>query len=371
MTVEPPRAVSRPPGREPIRFFLPGPCYVLAEVRAQLTAPVVGHRSAAFRQLYAEIAPHLPPLFGTAREVYIATGSSTLVMEAAVTSAVRSSVLNVTCGSFSERWHTISRSLGKEADRLAVPWGQALDPELLRRALARKRYEAVTLVHNETSTGVIQPIAELAAAVREASDALVLVDAVSSLGGVEFQADAWGVDIALAGVQKAIAAPPGLVLVTTSERAEARMAKVPHRGFYTDLLRYRDQHRTGGSTITTPAVPLFYALARQLEIVACEGLAARFARHLALRERTAVWAEERGLEFASAAAFRSPTVSCLLGASRGSAPKLVRSLSERGFTLGGGYGDWKETTFRIGHMGEVMMADLEDLLAELDRTLAN
>ena len=151
----------RPAGREPIRFFLPGPCYVLEEVRAELTAPVVGHRSATFRELYARIAPHLPPLFGTRREVYIATGSSTLVMEAAVASAVESSVLNVTCGSFSERWHAISNSLGKEADRLAVPWGQAVDPDLLRRALARKRYEAVTLVHNETSTGVINPIAEL------------------------------------------------------------------------------------------------------------------------------------------------------------------------------------------------------------------
>ncbi len=370
MTVE---ALEAPPAairREAIRFFLPGPSYVLEEVRAAMTAPVVGHRSPAFRALYARLAGQLPAVLETRDEVYLATGSSTLVMEAAVLSTVSGSVLNLTCGSFSERWHAISRAVGKQADRLSVPWGEAIDPDLLRQALRRKRYEAVTVVHNETSTGVLNPLAAIARTVREESDALLLVDTVSSLGGAAVETDAWGLDVVVAGVQKALAAPPGLVLLTLSERAAERAAAVPHRGYYTDLLRYRDQHRETGSTITTPAVPLVYALERQIGIVLTEGMEARIARHEALRRQTAAWAEARGIDFASAPGFRSPTVACLKSPRGPAAPELVKKLAAEGFTLGGGYGEWKESTFRIGHMGEVRREDLDELFAALDAALA-
>jgi aspartate aminotransferase-like enzyme len=141
---------------------------------------VVPHRSAAFREVYERLAGRLPGIFRTAGEVYLATASSTFVMEAAVVSLVERDVLNLVHGAFSERWHDICRSLGRAADRLEVPWGRTPDPDLVRRALERKRYEAVTVVHSETSTGALAPLAEIAAAVREAGDALLLVDAVSS-----------------------------------------------------------------------------------------------------------------------------------------------------------------------------------------------
>lgn len=346
---------------EPIRFFLPGPCYVTEAVRAAMTRPVVGHRSAEFLEVYARLAEHLPRLFRTQGEVYIATGSATLVMECAVVSTVAERVLHTTCGSFSERWFAISQAAGRAADRLAVPWGQPVDPDLLRAALRRGRYDAVTIVHNETSTGVVNPLAELARVVREESDALLLVDTVSSLGGIEVETDAWGLDVVVAGVQKALAAPPGLVLVTLSERAAQQAARVPHRGFYTDLLRYRDQHRNTGSTITTPAVPLVYALDRQVEQVLAEGLEARWRRHLALRDQTARWAESQGFTYASAPGFHSPTVACLRPPAEVSSPALVKALAAQGFVVGGGYGEWKPSTFRIGHMGEVRDRDLEAL----------
>lgn len=354
---------------EPIRFFLPGPCYVRAEVRAALTAPVVGHRSPEFRALYARLAERLPRLFDTQGEVYIATGSATLVMECAVLSTVASKVLNLTCGAFSERWHAISKSVGKDADRLSVPWGQALDPELLRAALRRQRYDAITLVHNETSTGVVNPLAELARVAREESDALLLVDTVSSLGGIPVATDAWGLDVVVAGVQKALAAPPGLVLVTLSERAATRAAAVPHRGYYTDLLRYRDQHRQTGSTITTPAVPLVYALERQVDLVLAEGLAERWRRHTTLQEHTARWAASQGFEYASRPGCHSPTVGCFLPPQGVSAPELVKALAAQGLVVGGGYGEWKESTFRIGHMGEVRVGDLDVLFSAIEALL--
>jgi aspartate aminotransferase-like enzyme len=356
--------------REPIRFFIAGPVYVLPEVRQAMAAPVISHRSEEFRRLYSQIAARLPPILATRGEVYVMTGSSSLVMEAAVGSTVASRVLNLTCGSFSERWHAMCRFLGRQADQVAVPWGEAIDPDLVRRALRRERYEAVTVVHNETSTGVINPLAEIARAVREESDALILVDAVSSLGGAPVETDAWGLDLVLAGVQKCLAMPPGLALFTLSERAAERAARQPHRGWYTDLLRYRDSHRKSGSTITTPAVPLFYALDRQLDVILAEGLERRFERHRTLRRTAEAWASRRGISYASAPAAPSPTVSCFRSPPGMGARELVRRLAEAGFKVGSGYAEWKDVTFRIAHMGEVELADLEDVLAAIDEILA-
>jgi aspartate aminotransferase-like enzyme len=352
--------------QESIRFFLPGPAYVLEEVRQALTGAVVSHRSPAFRQVYERLAGALPRIFRTRGEVYIATGSSTLIMESAVVSTVRERVLNLTNGAFSERWHEICRSLGKEADRLAVPWGEAVDPELLRQALRRKQVEAVTVVHNETSTGVVNDLAEIARVVHEESDALLLVDAVSSLGGAPFETEAWQADVVLAGTQKAFALPPGLTLFTVSDRAAKQASGIAHRGFYTDLLRYRDQHRKGG-TITTPAIPLFWALDLQVRRMLAEGVEARWARHRQLRDRVLGWAEGAGFGIAAAPGCRSWTVSCLRPPPGLASPELVRALAAEGMTVASGYGPWKAETFRIGHMGEVRMADVEALLITLDR----
>lgn len=347
---------------EAIQYFVPGPAYVLLETREAMLAPMAGHRSPGFRALYDRLAARLQATFRTSRDVPFATGSATLVMEIAVGSTVRKDVLNLVSGSFSERWHAICRSRGLEADRLEVPWGKPVDPELVRRALQRKRYEAVTVVHSETSTGTLNPIAEIAAVVRAESDALVLVDAVSSLGGVPVETDAWGLDLVLTGSQKALAAPPGLVPFAVSERAEARAKTVPNRGFYTDLLRYLDYHRDGGP-ITTPAVPVCHALDHQLARIEAEGLENRWERHRRQSQRVLVWAQEHGFSIAGDDAARSPTVSCLKPPS-GVAPKaLVAGLAERGFTVAGGYGAWKESTLRFGHMGEPSDADLEHLLA--------
>lgn len=354
---------------ERIRFFLPGPSWVLADVREAMTAPAIGHRGAAFKALYASLQAPLQATLRTAGDVLLASGSATLVMESAVVSTVRGSVLHLTGGAFAERWLAISRSHGLEADQVAVPWGEPVSPDLVREALRRKRYDAVAVTHNETSTGVLQPLAEIARVVREESDALVLVDAVSSLAGVELESDAWELDVVLAGTQKAIAAPPGLTVFTLSERAAERAAAKEHRGFYTDLLRYRDKHAAGG-TITTPPIPIVHALARQLERVAAEGLPARWERHRRLRAMTAEWAERRGFVYASTAGAHSPTVSCLRPPAGVAAPALVARLATEGIVVGGGYGAWKQETFRIGHMGEVREADLAALFEAVDRAVA-
>lgn len=354
--------------RSRIQFFLPGPTYVLPEVREAMVAEVVGHRSPAFKSLYASMVPRLQAVFRTRGDVLVATGSATLVMESAVISTVESRVLNLVCGAFSERWHQICLALGKQADRVSVPWGQAVAPDLVREALRRQRYEAVTLVHNETSTGVINPLEAIARVVREESEALLLVDTVSSLAGAPIETDEWGLDVVLASVQKAIAAPPGLTVFSVSERAAERAERVETRGFYTDFLRYRDKHRAGG-TITTPAVSVFFALDRQLDNIVEEGMEERWRRHADLQAQTARWADSKGMEWACEDGSRSPTISCLRAPDGWQAPEIVEGLDSLGFTVGGGYGKWKPETFRIGHMGEVRSEDLSGLLQALDEVL--
>lgn len=353
---------------ETIKFFLPGPTYVPQDAREAMTKPMVGHRSAGFKQFYLSMAEKLPKVLRTSGEVMVATGSSTLIMESAVVSCVSSDVLNLVNGAFSDRWHSISKSVGKAADKVSFPWGEAIDPETVRAALRRKKYDAVTLVHNETSTGVMSPIADVAKVIREESDAVILVDTVSSLGGAPVETDAWGLDVVLAGTQKALATPPGLTVFTLSERAVQSAKKVPHRGFYTDLLRYLDKHKEGGF-ITTPGISLLYALDVQLDRILAEGMEARWARHERLYRRTAEWVEARGCSYASAPNARSFTVSCMKPPAGVDPQAIVKGLSQRGYTIGGGYGDWKPTTFRFGHMGEVRENDLEALLAETDQVL--
>jgi len=177
------------PNTEPIKFFLPGPTYVPMDALQAMTRPMVGHRSAGFKTFYLSLAERLPKVLRTSGDVMVATGSSTLVMESAVVSCAAQDVLSLTNGAFSERWHSIAKSLGKTADKVSAPWGQPIDPDLVRSALRRKRYDVVTMVHNETSTGVLSPIAEIARVIREESDALVVVDTVSSLAGARVETD--------------------------------------------------------------------------------------------------------------------------------------------------------------------------------------
>jgi aspartate aminotransferase-like enzyme len=352
---------------EEIRYFLPGPTYVLRKVREAMTQEPIGHRGPEYKALHRSVTERLPPLFGTSREVLIATGSGSLSWDMAVATATRADtpILNLTNGAFSERFHTTCKAWGRPADQLSVPWGQPIDPELVAQALDRKRYEVVTVAHSETSTGVFSPLEEIARVVHGKSDALLLVDAVSSLAGAPVKADEWGLDLVFTSSQKALAVPPGLALITVSDRFRERAEKVADRGYYTDLLRSHKKH-LGGATVTTPAIPQIWALDRELEVIAEEGLEARFERHRQLRRRTEEWVAGNGFAYASAPEGASPTVSCLKPPEGIEAPAVVQALKEEGFTVGGGYGVWKPTTFRIGHMGEVRMDDLERLLAKID-----
>ncbi len=348
-------------------FFVPGPTWVRPELMQELTRPMLGHRSAEFRDLFRRINADLKELFRTTGTTFVVTSSGTGAMQAALENCVARRVLVTTCGAFSERWYSIAESCGYEVDHLDAGWGNAVDPGELADHLARHQrahYDAVTITHNETSTGITNDVATLARVVREeAPGALVLVDAVSSLGGIPVEFDSWGLDVCLASVQKAIGLPPGISLVAVSAQALTRAQKHPYRGTYFDFLAYKRSADENGVP-STPSIPHFFALAAQLEhILREEGLDARFERHRRMQQLTL----ERTAHMARLAGdphFASATVTTL--APTMPAEELRAKMKARGFTLGGGYGRWKETTFRIGHMGDMTVGDLEAMLEVLD-----
>lgn len=353
---------------EDCTFFIPGPTWVRPSILQEMTRPMIGHRGAEFKALFHGINANLKTLFATTQDTFVVTASGTGVMQAALENCVARRVLVTVCGAFSERWFNIAQSLGYEVDRVDTPWGQAVDPDALADHLGSRRghYDAVTLTHNETSTGVTNDIKTLTAVVREeAPDALVLVDAVSSLGGIPVLFDEWNLDVCLASVQKGLALPPGITVAAVSKAALALAAKHPYRGTYFDFLEYKKQ-ADGDSVPSTPSVPHFYALAKQLDsIINTETLAKRFERHRAMRDMTI----ERTASFARLAAdpkHASMTVSALEPG--GDVEALRAKMKARGFTIGGGYGQWKDRTFRIGHMGDIPLESLSrmlDVLAEV------
>lgn len=347
-------------------LFIPGPVEVDYDLREILARPMVGHRSQRFKDETIALCTKLKPLFRTGAHTLWENAPATALMEAAIRNLVKARVLHLTCGAFSERWATISTSCGREALRESVPWGAANEPDALRKALkAHGPVDAVAITHNETSTGVLNPLRELCAAVREvAPETLILVDVVTSLAGAELRFDEWGIDCAFAGTQKALALPPGLCVFAVSARAMQRAEGMAGRGFLLDFVRQRDG-LAKGETVATPCVPLAFALSAQLDRIAKEGLEAREARHLAMRGEVERWAARTGFAFYPGdAARRSPTVSCVKASGK-DVPELLKKARAKGFVVDGGYGNLKGQTFRIGHMGDHTVARVQALLASL------
>lgn len=365
MTTAAPPAVAPAFGK----FFLPGPTDVHPDVLAAMQRPMIGHRSKAMEDMLQRMAPALGALFHTARPVMVGTTSATGFMEMAVRNGVRRRALSVVNGAFSERFAGLVNACDKECIRLDVPLGGAVEPDMLRDALRRTPVDAVTVVHSETSTGVLQDVEGLARVVREFDDVLLLVDAVTSLAGSPVESDRWGCDFVFTGSQKALALPPGLALGVASERMTARAHTLTGRGAYFDLVAFEQATRKFQPT-NTPALSLFFALDVQLERIAREGgVEARWSRHDAMRRRVERWSAERGVPFLPKEGRRSWTVSCLRLPEGKSARDVTGALKAQGWVIGGGYGALKDTTIRIGHMGDHTVAGLEELLPLIEAAL--
>lgn len=356
-----------------VKLHIPGPVEVSEKTFRAFCQPMIGHRGQGFKDLYAAIQPKLQALLYTQQRVYLSTSSAWGVMEGAVRNLVAKRVLNCMCGAFSDKWFDVSQRCGKAAEALQVPWGSPIRAEQIDARLATGRFDALTVIHNETSTGVMSPLAEIAALKAKYPDVMFIVDCVSSLTAVKVEFDALGIDVVLAGTQKAFALPPGLTVFTCSPAARAKAATAPDRGYYFDFMEFEknaEQHMTP----STPSIGHVYALASKLEDIFAEGLDARFARHQQLAEATRAWAAGHGFTRFPDAGFESRTLTCVNnGAKPGGrvidVPKFQKLVKDRGFLIDGGYGKIKGTTFRISNMGDETAATMQTLYAAMDEAL--
>lgn len=367
-----------------LNLRIPGPTPLPAEVREALAQPMIGHRSLAFREIHGEVMAGLQEMLRTKNDVFVLTASGTGGMEAAVVNTLSpgDKVLSVSSGNFGERFRTIARVYGAEIVPLDFEWGKAADPEAIGAALARHPdVKAVLVTHNETSTGVTNPLKEIAAVVKTSPlqggqrgigrSPLLLVDAISSAGCVELETDAWNIDVLVTGSQKGWMIPPGLAFVAFSDAAWAahEQAKMPR--FYFDLGVARKK-LPAKQTPWTPAINLFYGLAVALHLMREEGLENIWARHRGIAEYTRERVREMGLELLADPQFASNTVTAIRAPAGLDVDEMRRRLEQQHrVILAGGQGPLKGHIFRIGHLGNVNQADIDHALAAIRNEISD
>lgn len=354
------------------KLFLPGPVEVRREILEAQTQWMIGHRTGDFADLFARLQGKLKRAFFTDSRVYVSGSSGSGLWEGAIRCGVRDDgrVLHLTGGAFSERWAQVSRANGKQVDCIQVDWGRAHTPDMVADALSRQRYDAVCAVHNETSTGVTNPIQAIGEVVNRQADTLFFVDTVSGFLGTDLRVDDWGIDIALTSSQKAFALPPGIAFAAVSDRLLQRAESIPNRGYYFDFLTL-EKSLLKNNTPSTPPIALMYAADAQMDAILAEGIEARWARHRDMRDETHEWALARGFGLYAQEGYRSDTVTTVDN-TRGIDVNAMGAYMERevGYATDKGYGAIKGKTFRLPHMGDVTMDMLHEVLGGIDAFMA-
>lgn len=356
-----------------VKLHIPGPVEVSEKTFRALSSPMIGHRGQGYKDLYAKIQPQLQQLLSTKQLVYLSTSSAWGVMEGAIRNLVAKKVLNCMCGAFSDKWLDVSKRCGKEAEALQVAWGSPIRAADVDKKLATGQFDAMTLIHNETSTGVMSPLAEIAALKKKYPDVMFVVDSVSSMTAVPLKFDELGIDVLLAGTQKAFAMPPGFAVFVCSPAALAKAATMKDRGYYFDFVEFQ-KNAEQNMTPSTPSVSHTYALASKLDEFFAEGLEARYARHRKTNQMIRDWASKNGFTLFPESGFESVTLTCINnGAKPGGrvvdVPKLQKLVKDQGFLIDGGYGKIKGTTFRISNMGDETEESMDRLIAALDNAM--
>lgn len=354
------------------RLFLPGPVEVRKEILEAQTQWMIGHRMPEFADLFGRLQGKLRQAFFTDSRVYVIGASGTGFWEGASRNGIRDDkkVLHLTGGSFSGRWAEISEANGKQVDRIDVEWGKAHTPDMVAEALEKETYDAVCVVHNETSTGVTNPIQAIGEVVNQYDDTLFFVDSVSGFLGTELRVDDWGIDIALTSGQKAFALPPGIAFAAVSDRVLERAKQVEFRGYYFDFLAL-EKSLVKNNTPSTPPISLMYAADAQMDAILAEGIEARWARHQQMRDTTHDWALDNGFGLFAQDGYRSNTVTTVHNLKEIDVNAMDKFMqTEKGYAMDKGYGKIKGTTFRVPHMGDMQMATLTEVLTGIGEFMA-
>jgi aspartate aminotransferase-like enzyme len=350
------------------KLFIPGPTEVREDILQAQAKPMIGHRSKEFSALYEGIVNKIKKVLNTQNHVIVFTSSGTGIMEGAIRNCVYKDVLCCVNGAFSDRWAKIAKACGKNVDEIRVDWGKAIKPEMIEDKLKKKKYDAVTLVHNESSTGVRAPIEEIAEVMKRYPDTYFLVDTVSSLMGDKIEIDKLGIDVCLTSSQKCFALPPGLAVCTVTQRALERTRTIPDRGYYFDFDAMLKRYEKDRQTPTTPAVTLLYAMDKQMDKILAEGMENRYKRHLEMAQYVRDWAKKHFALFPEPG-YESVTLTCVDNTRKISVADLNSELGKRGFQISNGYGDLKERTFRIAHMGDLTLDEIKELINNINEIL--
>lgn len=350
------------------KLFIPGPTEVRKDILDAQATPLIGHRMKSFTELYTGIIDKLKELLKTNNFITVLTASGTAFMEGAIRNCVNKDVLCCVNGAFSDRWFKIAQKCDRNPDAITLDWGKAIKPEMLEEKLKSKKYEAVTLVQNETSTGVRNPIEDIAKIMKNYPDVLFLVDTVSSLMGEKIDVEEWGIDVCLASSQKAFALPPGLAVCVVNDKALKKAETVKGRGHYCDFVGLKDYFDKKGQTPSTPAITLMYAMDKQLDKIKAEGMENRYKRHVAMAHYVQDWGKKNFSMF-SEPGYESITVSCMNNTKNISVTDLNAELGKRGFAISNGYGKLKELAFRIAHMGDLTLDEIKELINNINEIL--
>jgi len=351
------------------KLFIPGPTHVDDEVLEAMAMPMIGHRDALYSDLHGDVVGKLKKFLSTDNRIYLSTSSSTGMMEGSIRNCVKNKSLMTNCGAFSRRWAQIAEANGKDIEVIEVEWGNAVTPDLVDQYLAKGGFDTVCITHNETSTGVMNPLQEIGKMVKEKyPDVVVMVDTVSSMAGAEILVDDWGLDVVvLAGTQKAFALPPGLCVVSVSDAALERSKEVENKGYYFDFEVF-EKKAVKDQTPSTPAISQINALDVQMDRIFKEGVENRFQRHIDMAEHVRGWAKKHFALY-SDENYLSNTVTNVHNTQGIDVVNLNDELAQRGAMISNGYGDLKGTCFRIAHMGDLTMEDVTWLTGQIDDIL--
>ena len=346
-----------------LKLFTPGPVYVPDRLLKEMAKPNDTHRSKPYSEMHQLALEGLQKLLYTKNECLIFTSSATGVMESCVRNLVKADekALFFSVGAFGDRWFQIGQANGKDSTKEGVEWGKAITPSVVEEALSKDKYAAVFLQANETSTGVYNPLEEIIPLIKDYG-ALVCVDATSSMAGVKIDIGKLDIDICLASVQKCFALPPGLAVASISNKAYEKAAQVKNRGFYFDFLTLQKKNKVN-QTPNTPSIPQIRGLVAQLDhILNKEGLENRFKRHEQFGKRTRFCARDMNLEMFPEKGYESNTVSTIKNSLNIDYSEMVKIMLSKGYRIVNGYGSLANKTFRIGHMGEITLEELEEML---------
>lgn len=348
-------------------LFTVGPVYVAPDTLESMNKPMITHRSKEYKELHADIVEKIRKTLDTDMEVFLVAGSATAFLEGVIRNGVREKSLGITNGSFGNRSIEIGELNGKTVEKVQVEWGKAMKPADIEGKVT-KDVEMVHWVSNESSTGVFSDSVALANAVREQNpDALMMVDAVTSAYAMDIKVKEMDVDAVVFGTQKALALPPGLAILLCSERLLEKAKTVPNRGFYTDLLKIKKQS-DNNYALTTPPVSIMYGLDYQLDKALREGMSARYERHQKMADMVRAWADKNMEGIFPEKGYPSNSIGVI---NKGSLDfdAFHSKLKARGYEISNGYGDIKEKTFRIGHLGDTTPEMVADLLSVMDEIM--